>query len=96
MVARRTSSGAGFVHGTHTGGISGAVKGMDMYAKLPRELAEGSITGGIISGVMVRRGLTGRACYVVLLTSCSSLFDPCRSPRYYFIFLSSSLFTHQR
>ena len=55
MVARRTSSGAGFVHGAHPGGISGAVRGMDMYAKLPRELVmEGSLIGGIISTLMVR------------------------------------------
>jgi hypothetical protein len=55
MVARRTSSGGGFVSGGNPGGVAGAVKGMDMYAKLPRELAEGSVTGGVISGVMVRR-----------------------------------------
>ena len=54
MVPRRTSSGGGFVAGARPSGISGAVKGIDMYAKLPRELAEGSITGGVISAFMVR------------------------------------------
>jgi len=55
MIARRPSSGAGFVHDAPAGSISGAVRGMDLYAKVPRELAEGSVTGGVISGCMVRR-----------------------------------------
>ena len=49
MVARRTSSGAGFVTGARPGGVSGAIKAADFYAKLPSELAEGSVAGGVLS-----------------------------------------------
>lgn len=49
MVARRTSSGAGFVAGARPGGVSGAIKAADFYAKLPSELAEGSVAGGVVS-----------------------------------------------
>ena len=48
MVARRTSS-AGFVAGPRPDGVSGAIRRVDFYAKLPSELAEGSIIGGLVS-----------------------------------------------
>ena len=48
MVARRTSS-AGFVAGARPDGVSGAIRRVDFYAKLPSELAEGSIIGGLVS-----------------------------------------------
>mmetsp|Transcript_196 Transcript_196/g.608 ORF Transcript_196/g.608 Transcript_196/m.608 type:complete len:557 (+) Transcript_196:76-1746(+) len=48
MVARRTSS-AGFVAGARPDGVSGFVRRADFYAKLPSELAEGSVIGGLVS-----------------------------------------------
>ena len=53
MVARRTSSGAGFVVGARPDGVGGVFKRADMYAKLPRELAEGSVLGGVLSVVFL-------------------------------------------
>ena len=49
-VVRRASSGAGFVAGTAAAdGVGGFVRRADFYAKLPRELREGSLTGGFLS-----------------------------------------------
>ena len=48
MVARRTSS-AGFVAGARPDGVVGALRRADFYARLPSELAEGSVVGGVVS-----------------------------------------------
>ena len=50
MVARRTSS-AGFVAGARPDGVVGALRRADFYARLPSELAEGSVVGGVVSVV---------------------------------------------
>ena len=50
MVARRTSS-AGFVVGARPDGVVGALRTADFYKRLPSELAEGSVVGGVVSVV---------------------------------------------
>ena len=50
ILLRRTSTGSGFTVGASgRDGVGGALKSVDLYAKMPRELAEGTYLGGIFS-----------------------------------------------
>ena len=50
ILLRRTSTGSGFTVGASgRDGVGGALKSVDLYAKMPRELAEGTYLGGVFS-----------------------------------------------
>ena len=54
ILLRKTSTGSGFTVGASgRDGVGGALKSVDMYAKMPRELAEGTYLGGIFSIVLM-------------------------------------------
>jgi len=82
MVARRTSSGAGFV-GQGPQGVGDSFKRVDFYAKLPRELAEGSVAGGVLSILMVSQSKSLKNVCVERERERWLLFGACLSLRGY-------------
>ncbi len=54
ILLRKTGTGSAFnACASGRDGVGGALKSVDLYAKMPRELAEGTYLGGIFSIVLI-------------------------------------------